>query len=174
VTFLKGVRYVNELIQEEQRVFRWMCQWGGHPQRMDVFNQEMEITMKILVGYDGTNSAKEALNLAKTHAKLFDASVDVVTSMEKGTEGQREQIEQAENGLEWAKSLFVESGIACNTHLLIRGLAPGEDIVEFAEESKSDEIVIGVKRRSKVSKLLLGSTAQYVILQATCPVVSVK
>jgi nucleotide-binding universal stress UspA family protein len=130
--------------------------------------------MKILVGYDGSNSAKEALNLAKTHAKMFDATVDVVTSMEKGTEGQREQIEQAEHGLQWAKSLFVESGITCNTHLLIRGLAPGEDIVEFAEESKIDEIVIGVKRRSKVSKLLLGSTAQYVILQATCPVVSVK
>ena len=130
--------------------------------------------MKILIGYDGSNSAKEALNLAKTHAKLFDASVDVITSMEKGTEGQREQIEQAEHGLEWAKSLFDENGIACNTHLLIRGLAPGEDIVEFAEESKTNEIVIGVKRRSKVSKLLLGSTAQYVILQATCPVVSVK
>jgi nucleotide-binding universal stress UspA family protein len=130
--------------------------------------------MKILVGYDGSNSSKEALNLAKTHAKLFDATVDVVTSMEKGTEGQREQIEQAEHGLEWAKSLFDENGIACNTHLLIRGLAPGEDIVGFAEENKTDEIVIGVKRRSKVSKLLLGSTAQYVILQATCPVVSVK
>jgi len=130
--------------------------------------------MKILVGYDGSNSAKEALNLAKTHAKLFGATVDIVTSMEKGTEGQREQIEQAEYGLEWAKSLFEENGIGCNTHLLIRGLAPGEDIVEFAEENKVDEIVIGVKRRSKVSKLLLGSTAQYVILQATCPVVSVK
>ncbi len=130
--------------------------------------------MKILVGYDGTNSAKEALNLAKTHAKLFDGTVDVVTSMEKGTEGQREQIDQAERGLEWAKSLFDENGIACNTHLLIRGLAPGEDIVEFAEENRIDEIIIGVRRRSKVSKLLLGSTAQYVILQATCPVVSVK
>ena len=130
--------------------------------------------MKILVGYDGTNSAKEALNLAKSHAKMFDATVDVVTSMEKGTEGQREQIDQAERGLEWAKSLFEENGIACNTHLLIRGLAPGEDIVEFAEENKIDEIIIGVRRRSKVSKLLLGSTAQYVILQATCPVVSVK
>ena len=130
--------------------------------------------MKILVGYDGTNSAKEALTLAKTHAKLFGATVDVITSMEKGTEGQREQIEQAERGLEWAKSLFDEYGIACNTHLLIRGLAPGEDIVEFAEENKIDEIIIGVRRRSKVSKLLLGSTAQYVILQATCPVVSVK
>ena len=130
--------------------------------------------MKIVIGYDGSNSAKEALNVAKAHAKSFDASVDVITSMEKGTEGQREEIEQAERGLEWAKSVFDENGIDCNTHLLIRGLAPGEDIVEFAEENKADEIIIGVKKRSKVSKLLLGSTAQYVILQATCPVVSVK
>ena len=31
-----------------------------------------EIIMKILVGYDGTNAAKEALNLAKMHAKSFE------------------------------------------------------------------------------------------------------
>jgi len=130
--------------------------------------------MKILVGYDGTSSAKEALNLAKTHAKAFGATVEVVTSMEKGTEGHREEIEQAERGLQWAKSLFEENDIDCTTHLLIRGLTPGEDIVEFAEENKADEIIVGVKRRSKVGKLLMGSTAQYVILKAACPVVSVK
>ena len=130
--------------------------------------------MKLLVGYDGSNSAKEALNLAKIHAKAFGASVAVVTSMEKGTEGQREDISQAEKGLEWAKSLFEENEIDCDTHLLIRGLSPGEDIVEFAKENQVDEIVVGVKRRSKVGKLLMGSTAQYVILQAPCPVVSVR
>jgi len=130
--------------------------------------------MKILVGYDGTNSAKEALNLAKIHAKAFDGTVAVVTSMEKGTEAQREEIEDAEKGLEWAKSLFEENEIACDTHLLIRGLTPGEDIVAFAKEHQADEIVVGVKRRSKVGKLLMGSTAQYIILQAPCPVVSVK
>ena len=130
--------------------------------------------MKILVGYDGTNSAKEALNLAKTHAKLFNASVDVVTSMQKGTEQQRDEIEQAERGLEYAKSLFEDSDITCNTHLLIRGLSAGEDLVEFATENQVDEIIVGVKRRSKVGKLLMGSTAQFVILQAECPVVSVK
>ena len=130
--------------------------------------------MKILVGYDGSNSAKEALNLAKTHANTFGASVDVVTSMQKGTEHQREDIEQAERGLEYAKSIFEESNIACHIHLLIRGLSPGEDLVEFATENKVDEIIVGVKRRSKVGKLLMGSTAQYVILQASCPVVSVK
>ena len=130
--------------------------------------------MRILVGYDGTNSAKEALNLAKIHAKAFGASVAVVTSMEKGTESQREEITQAEKGLDWAKSLFDENEISCDTHLLIRGLSPGEDIVEFAKENQVDEIIVGVKRRSKVGKLLMGSTAQYTILQAPCPVISVK
>jgi len=130
--------------------------------------------MKLLVGYDGTNSAKEALNLAKSHAKVFGASVEVVTSMQKGTESERKVIEQAERGLEYAKSLFEEDGIACNTHLLIRGLSAGEDLVEFANENQIDQIVVGVKRRSKVGKLLMGSTAQYVILQAECPVITVK
>lgn len=130
--------------------------------------------MKILVGYDGTSAAKEALNLAKLHAETFGATVDVVTSMEKGTEDQRDDIEQAERGLEWAKSLFDENSIDCKVHLLIRGMAPGEDLVEFAKENETDEIIVGVKRRSKVGKLLMGSTAQYVILNAECPVVSVK
>lgn len=130
--------------------------------------------MKILVGYDGSNSAKDALNLAKSHAKALGASVEVVTSMQKGTEAERKGIEQAERGLEFAKSLFEEDNIACNTHLLIRGLSAGEDIVDFAKENKVDEIIVGVKRRSKVGKLLMGSTAQYVILQAHCPVVTVK
>jgi nucleotide-binding universal stress UspA family protein len=130
--------------------------------------------MKILVGYDGSNSAKEALNVAKMHAEAFGASVAVVTSMEKGTEGHRDKISLSEKGLEWAKSLFEENKIDCDSHLLIRGLTPGEDIVEFAKENEVDEIVVGVKRRSKVGKLLMGSTAQYIILQAPCPVVSVK
>jgi nucleotide-binding universal stress UspA family protein len=130
--------------------------------------------MKILVGYDGSNSAKEALKLARKHARAFKGSVDVITSMEKGTEQQQQAIEEAERGLEWAKTIFTEKGLDCRTHLLIRGLAPGEDILDFARVNNVDEIIVGVKRRSKVGKLLMGSTAQYVILQASCPVVTVK
>ena len=130
--------------------------------------------MKILVGYDGSNSAKEALNLAKAHAKAFGASVEVVASMQKGGESERENIEQAELGLEWAKSFFKDDDVPCETHLLIRGLTPGEDLVKFADDHKVDGIVLGVKRRSKVGKLLMGSTAQCVILNASCPVTTIK
>ena len=130
--------------------------------------------MKILVGYDGTNAAKEALNLAKDHAKVFGAEVDVVTTMHSGSESQSKEIEDAERGLEWAQALFDENTIPCKTHLLIRGLSAGEDLVDFAKENNINEMIVGVKRRSKVGKLLMGSTAQYVILNAPCPVVSVK
>ena len=139
----------------------------------DAFGEEGD-AMRILVGYDGSTSAKEALKLARKHALAFKGSVDIVTSMEKGTEQEQQAIEDAERGLEWAKTMFTDKGLDCRTHLLIRGLAPGEDILEFAKESNVDEIIVGVKRRSKVGKLLMGSTAQYVILQAPCPVVTVK
>ncbi len=130
--------------------------------------------MTILVGLDGSNSSKEALNLAKGHAKTFNAIIELVTSMEKGTEAQQKEIEHAEHDLENSKELLEKDGISCQTHLLIRGMTPGEDIVEFAEKNEVDEIVIGVRRRSKVGKLVFGSTAQYVILNAHCPVVTVK
>jgi nucleotide-binding universal stress UspA family protein len=128
--------------------------------------------MKILVGYDGSESAKEALRLARKHALEFGATVDVVTSMEKGNDADEENI--ALVGLEWAKTEFDEKGVTCRTHLLIRGVPPGEDLVEFANENKIDEIIVGIKKFSKVGKLLMGSTAQHVILEASCPVVSVK
>jgi nucleotide-binding universal stress UspA family protein len=128
--------------------------------------------MKILVGYDGSESAKEALRVARKHALEFGATVDVVTSMEKGNNADEENI--ALLGLEWAKTEFDERGITCRTHLLIRGVSPGEDLIEFATDNKIDEIIVGIKKHSKVGKLLLGSTAQYVILEAPCPVVSVK
>ena len=130
--------------------------------------------MKILVGYDGSNSAKDALKLAKDHAMALDAKVDIVTSMVGAKNNQYDDVRQAELGLEYAKALLEEDSIDCETHLLIRGLSPGEDLVEFAEDNQINEIIVGVRRRSKVGKLLMGSTAQHVILNAPCPVVTIK
>jgi len=130
--------------------------------------------MKILVGYDGSNAGKEALRMARRCASAFQASVEVVTSMAKGTESEQEQITQAEKGLEYAKSVFEKERIPCNTHLMIRGMSPGEDLVRFIDDNSMDLIVVGIKRRSKVGKLLMGSTAQYVILKSQCPVLTVK
>lgn len=130
--------------------------------------------MRIMVGYDGSNAAKEALVLAKKHAKAFEAKVFVISSLERGNEDQLPKIDQAERDLEYAKSFLEKDNIPCETHLLIRGLSPGEDLIQFANENEIDEIIVGVKRRSNVGKLVFGSNARYVIMEANCPVVTVK
>lgn len=130
--------------------------------------------MKIMVGFDGSISSSDALGVAEKHAKAFKGKIELVTSMEKGTESQREEIEAAEKDLEKEKKRLEGEGIPCQTHLLIRGLSPGEDLIEFAEENEVEEIVIGIRRKSKVGKLVFGSTAQFVILTASCPVVTVN
>ena len=130
--------------------------------------------MRILVGYDGSNAAKDALNVAKKFAGAFESKIDVVTSMSKASEGEQERVLQAERGLQYAESVYVKENIDCETQLLIRGSSAGEDIVKFAKDNDVDLVVVGVKRRSKVGKILLGSTAQFIILEAPCPVLSVK
>jgi len=57
---------------------------------------------------------------------------------------------------------------------LVRGLDPAEDLVAVAEQVKAEFIVIGLRRRSPVGKLILGSNAQRILLDAPCPVLAVK
>ena len=130
--------------------------------------------MKILVGYKGVNLGKDLLKIALEHAKAFNGEVLIVTSMIGGSKGEQVKVQGAEENLEVVKKYFDDNKIPCKTHLLVRGLDVGDDIVNFANEKGVDEIIIGVKSRSKVGKLLFGSTAQAVILQAKCPVLSVK
>ena len=130
--------------------------------------------MNILVGYDGSKVAEDALKVAREQAKAFNAKVFVVTSMVGGPEVLREDFEKAEKELEIAKSGFRKEEIPCEARLSVRGLQPGEDLVQFAEENNIDMIVVGIRRRSRVQKLVFGSNAQYVILEAPCPVLTVK
>lgn len=51
---------------------------------------------------------------------------------------------------------------------------PAEELIKVADESVNAMIVIGLRRRSPVGKLLLGSSAQRVLLDASCPVLAVK
>jgi nucleotide-binding universal stress UspA family protein len=53
-------------------------------------------------------------------------------------------------------------------------LEPAEEILEAADKLGAALIVLGIRRRTPVGKLLLGSTAQRVLLQAPCPVLAVK
>jgi nucleotide-binding universal stress UspA family protein len=130
--------------------------------------------MKLLIGYDYSTVTQEVLTLAKQQAKAFKAEVHLLRSLEQGPELSREAVQQAEQNLDHVRREFTTMGLTCDTHVVISALSAGEEIVQFAEQNSIDLIVIGVRRRSKVGKLLFGSNAQLIILTAPCPVLTVK
>ena len=130
--------------------------------------------MKILVAYDGSKIAKEALQLAIKHASAFKGTILLVHSMVGGPEIPRKEFAEAEKELQQQEIILKGDGLSCETLLSVRGLEAGEDMVRIADEQKADEIIIGIQRKSKVGKLLFGSTAQYIIMNAPCPVVTVR
>ena len=131
--------------------------------------------MKIMVGYDGSDLGRDVLKLAREWARAYSASIEVVFAMAQDRELQYPDIQKVEDMMQKeAKNIFNGHNIPYKTHLVITNLNPGEELVEFAQQNKIDEIIIGVKRKSKAGKFLFGSTAQYVILNAPCPVVTLK
>lgn len=130
--------------------------------------------MKFLVAYTGSKESKAALELARRFAKVFGAKVIVMTSMEGGSGETIDAISQSEYELRWAESFLKEENVACELQQFARGLSPGEDIVRYATQERVDQIYVGIEKRSKTRKLFMGSTAQYIILKAPCPVITVK
>jgi len=131
--------------------------------------------MKVLVGFNGSPSAHRALSLAREHAKGVEgAMVFVVTSSEGGSTETLDDIEKKESLLAEAKAFLLEEKVVCEGVQLARGLNPGEDLVKFADDNGIDHIFLGVEKKSRTRKLLLGSTAQFVILRGPCPVTTTK
>lgn len=130
--------------------------------------------MKFLVAFAGTKESEMALELAKAHARTFGAKLLIVSSSEGGKGEKPEDIAKIKLDLDRAQKEVANSGIDCDVEQLARGLTPGEDIVLYAEENEIDQIYVGIRKKSRTSKLILGSTAQYIILKAKCPVTSVK
>jgi len=130
--------------------------------------------MKFLVAYSGTSESKSALKLAKEHAKRWEAELVIVSSSEGGTGERLEEITRIQEELDAIKLDAEKEGLSCEVHQMARGLSPGEDLVQFADENAIDHIFVGIEKKSRTRKLLLGSTAQYIILKANCPITTIK
>jgi nucleotide-binding universal stress UspA family protein len=134
----------------------------------------MENIKKILVGYTNTPESKSAIDLAGRLAHFFNAHLIVLISMEGGPHEKMKDVEKAQGFLDEALHVMTSKGIKCEVHQTARGLSPGEDLVAYAKENQVDLIAVGVEKKSRMQKLILGSTAQHIILKAHCPVLTVK
>lgn len=128
--------------------------------------------MKILVSYDKNLRTTGVMELAARRAKDSNGYVYLVKTC--AADAPQERIDEIEKKLNFIQEYLKEQGVDSEVHVLIRGLAPGDDIVRFARDKKIDEIIFGMKKESKVGKLVFGSTVQYIILEAHCPVTTIK
>jgi nucleotide-binding universal stress UspA family protein len=128
----------------------------------------------IVVGYVPKAEGRAALRRAAEEARLRSARLVVVNSHRGGREFDTEDALQTEAQLEEVKSELRSAGVEHEVRQLVRGMDPADDLINVATEVDADFIVIGLRRRSPVGKLILGSNAQRVLLDAPCPVLAVK
>jgi nucleotide-binding universal stress UspA family protein len=120
-----------------------------------------EAQARIVVGYSARAEGRAALTRALSEARLRDAALIVVnTSPDAEAAGLLEEL--------------TASGLGYEIKTATDAQDSAEELIRTAETAEADFIVIGLRRRSPVGKLLLGSNAQRVLLDAACPVLAVK
>jgi nucleotide-binding universal stress UspA family protein len=127
--------------------------------------------MSIIVGYRPTPEGTAALERALEEQTRRNAPLLVLHSTEPVDETTRPSLEQQIDAL---AARLTQAGVAHDIRSIDADADPAEAILAAEAEAQAELIVIGIRRRSPLGKLILGSTAQRVILEADCPVLAVK
>lgn len=130
--------------------------------------------MSVVVGYIPTPEGQAALQRAIAESRLRNLKLVIVNSRDNGKQVSGQEKAQYELELAAVEKDVEQAGIEYEIRTMARGTLPSEDLIEVAEDTRAALIVIGMRRRSPVGKLFLGSNAQEVLLSADCAVLSVK
>jgi nucleotide-binding universal stress UspA family protein len=141
----------------------------------------------MVVGTDGSETAKEAVRQASDLAKRLGATIHLVSAYEPVPEGRlREERAQVPDDLQWmvnpredvsstleqAAEAMKEDGVEVETHA--REGDPADAILDVAEEKGADLIVVGNKGMTGAKRFLLGSVPNKVSHHAPCSVMIIR
>jgi nucleotide-binding universal stress UspA family protein len=130
--------------------------------------------MAILVGYVPRAEGRAALRRGAEEARLRQTKLVVINSNRGGRDLDEKEAARHEQELAEVRAELDKEGIENEVRQLVRGNEPADDLIAVAEEVGADFIVIGLRRRTPVGKLIMGSNAQRILLEAPCPVLAVK
>jgi nucleotide-binding universal stress UspA family protein len=126
----------------------------------------------IVVGYVPSAQGEAALRAALVEAGRRGARLHVVNA--SNAEAYVDAGLADDEQLVALRRTLAASGVEHVVEQNVGRMDPAEEIVAAAERLDARLVVIGLRRRTPVGKLLMGSTAQRVLLQAPCPVLAVK
>jgi len=132
---------------------------------------------RIVVGYDGSEHSRRALDAAVDPAKMYGAVVHVITVIDIASLSSdsaavgivREAVNQISS--EASERLSRDN---VDYSVYIRQGDPGDEIIKLAEEIKADLIIVGSRGLSKLKRIFLGSVSQKVVSRSRVPVLVVK
>lgn len=128
--------------------------------------------MTILVGYVPSPEGEAALRAAIDEARRRDEKLLVVNTT-RGDAYVDPRFAQ-EPDLTHVREDLTALGIAFDIRQVLGARDAAEEIIDLAEQTDASLVVIGLRRRSAVGKLIMGSAAQQILLGVDCPVLAVK
>jgi nucleotide-binding universal stress UspA family protein len=128
--------------------------------------------MTIVVGYVPTPEGEAALTAAVSEARLRQQPLHVVNSS-RG-DALLDSRFASQEALSAVRARLDEAGVVYEIAQEIRGHDASEEVVDAADRVNASLIVIGLRRRTPTGKLITGSQAQRILLDAHCPVLAVK
>ncbi|GGZ46411.1 universal stress protein [Streptomyces subrutilus] len=128
--------------------------------------------MTVLVGYVPSPEGEAALRAGVHEARTRGETLLVVNTSRGDAYVDRGFAERTD--LDLVRRDLTELGIGFDIRQVVGGGDAAEEIVELAASAGVSLVVIGLRHRSTVGKLLLGSAALRILLDAPCPVLTVK
>ena len=137
---------------------------------------------KILVPFDGSETALRALEFAAGIGKPFGSEIVPYDYTKVPPRKPKNAIEEAEMAakepdptpLDIAKGILDKLGCTTASYRLIVDIDPAERILEYAKTAEADMIVLGNRGMGMLAELLMGSVSMKISQYAECPVVIVK
>ena len=128
--------------------------------------------MTIVVGYVPTPEGDAALRAAVDESRLRDQPLHVVNSS-RG-DALSDPRFASSDALDQVRAQLDGAGVVYEIDQQVRGHDASDEVVSAAERVNASLIVIGLRRRTATGKLITGSQAQRILLDANCPVLAVK
>ena len=128
--------------------------------------------MTVLVGYVPTSLGEAALRSGVDEARRRAEPLLVVNMSRDDVLVDAHRAGSAD--LQRVERDVTELGVEVEVVRIEQGSDPAEALVRTAAEREASVVVIGLRHRTPVGKLILGSAAQRILLEARCPVLAVK
>lgn len=124
--------------------------------------------MTVIVGYSPTTEGKGALPFAFREAHMRGADLIVVAEDNSASDADFGAV------VESARDEAGAIGVTTKVHDNEPGRSHADNLIDLSFDEQTQLVVIGIRRRSPVGKLFMGSISQRVLLEALCPVTAVK